>query len=319
MNALPAIDYAQHPDYLGFRQKAEALAPRAWEKLAPLLVQKRLGMRDGAEAFLTRADSHAETTADALARNGVAGIRLPPRWLETLRTATRPAATTLATRLAEMSKAEERIAFPDTLVVAIRGGYAIPGHEDFAAGVRRVIDDAAVGEIAGAYYPGHRAEIVNVCLKHNIANHSMFQADGRETTRAAGIHIDSNTTAMLNVVIYLNEVGPENGPFSYVVGSNQWDFDPEDRAIRKAVDETGFGGQGGRKYFAALPAEFQRKAAFGWDLSDAAAAEMLRAERAFTSDQADMILFDSDGAHRGGNAQSGHRLAILFNMKMVRI
>jgi hypothetical protein len=133
---------------------------------------------------------------------------------------------------------------------------------------------------------------------------------GLPDSRCNYCHVDTahNTTKM---IVYISEVGPENGPFSYVAGSHRTRRDFWDRMIRRAVDHSGIGASDprSRALFAALPAVFRRKGAFGQDLADdhPAAAPILAGERAVTSDLADGILFDPVGVHRGGMVRSGER------------
>lgn len=123
-------------------------------------------------------------------------------------------------------------------------------------------------------------------------------------------HVDTahNTTKM---IIYLNEVGAENGPFSFVPGSHRARRSFADRLIRRAIDHSGLAASDPetRALFASLPAVLRRKGAFGQDLEDGhpAAAQILTHERTIMSDEADCILFDPEGIHRGGMIRAGER------------
>ena len=115
-------------------------------------------------------------------------------------------------------------------------------------------------------------------------------------------HIDSTVEAM-KVIIYLSrEVTAARGAFRYFPGSHRA-AGPADLAIRKSNDRCGWENvfvPADRRAFATLPAALQKKANFGNDLIDPeAAAAVLLCERVLESCDGDMLLFDTDGVHRG--------------------
>jgi hypothetical protein len=121
------------------------------------------------------------------------------------------------------------------------------------------------------------------------------------------------------MIIYLGDVGPENGPFSVIVGSHKLADGFFDRLIRRANDCASLSATrpSDRALFAALPVGLQKKCAFGPDVEDSHpwADALLASERVFTSDQARCILFDPNGIHRGGMVRQGERrvVTILFS------
>ena len=314
LRALPEIDYASHPYYHGFGKKDD-LAEKAAALFAPLLGHKRASLQATAAAFLSRPRDADDEILGTLARDGVAGITLPSPLMHRLRQAATAQAAVLEVRMNALAAEGARIRFDDTLSPIIEGDQVRAGSEDLAEAVAAVIAEIGFSTILQSYYPDVTSAVTtHAVLKRNIANHDMFRAKGRPTTRTGGLHVDSHSRPTMNGIIYLNEVGPDQGPLSYVIGSHHWQFDLEDRAIRKAIDETGFGSKGGAELFVTLSPEYQRKADFGWDVVDESpeSSALLSAERAFCSEKCDVVLFDADGVHRGGNAREGHRLSILF-------
>jgi ectoine hydroxylase-related dioxygenase (phytanoyl-CoA dioxygenase family) len=255
-----------------------------------------------------------------LARDGVVAIHPPAAALNKLREAFEPMNQELARTLDGIKARGERIKFSHTQIVLCQGGKPVPGMEEQGNLVLKTVADWSIAEIGQAYYPGCRVEVNAVGFRRNVESQdfytNVFKDDGVEDPKTSGMHIDSNSATCLNGIIYLNEVTPDQGPFHFVPGSNHWEFDPEDRAIRKAIDETGSGTPRGRAMFMTLPAEFRHKAGFGFDLLDGTpeSDELLSLETKFTSDKGQLLLFDSDGVHRGGNVRKGHRTSILITM-----
>ena len=145
-----------------------------------------------------------------------------------------------------------------------------------------------------------------------------FADIGLADTACNYCHVDTayNVTKM---IIYLGEVGPENGPFSVILGSHKVADGFLDRLVRRANDYAGLSltGPRDRALFASLPSVLRKKCAFGPDIEDSHpwAATLLASERVFTTDRARCILFDPNAIHRGGMIRQGERrvVTILFS------
>ncbi len=316
MRALPDIDYDAHPAYEAFRAEAPERREEALARLSPVLESKRRGLARVAEVFASRTASAADATTDELARRGAVGIKAPETLLGPVRFAASPLLEELATLQINRRAKGKALKFQHTQADLRIDGEWTKAADQCAAPIEALIAGSSVMEIARTYYPGHSARLHSACLRRNFENQQFFsRSDGADNPKTIGMHIDSAVNASLNGVIYLSEVGLEQGPFQYVEGSNHWDWDLDDRAIRKAVDEVRFP-HGGDPVFLGLPPEFRRRGNFGVDLPDEtpASAALLSQEITFCSNACDLVLFDSDGVHRGGNVRAGLRSSILFVM-----
>jgi hypothetical protein len=112
-------------------------------------------------------------------------------------------------------------------------------------------------------------------------------------------------------IIYVSEVTPDTGPFSYVIGSNNFKSSTLEYLVRKANDNSRLDrcDRATRELFWALPHSLQKKSEFGNDLLDSAseATALLDNEHQFVSAEGDMILFDNEGVHRGSMVRKGER------------
>ncbi len=317
MRALPLIEYESHPAYLAFRDEAPRRREEALARLEPVLESKRRWLAKGAEAFANRRrQAPGDSVADSLARQGATGLRLEAALLDPVRTSAAPLLEALETLHLNRALKGKPLKFQHTQIdLRVHGEWTEAGLSG-APALEALIARSGVIDIAETYYPGFSARLHSACVRRNVERQPFFtRGDGVPDPKTIGMHIDSAATASLNGVIYLNQVGPEQGPFQYVTGSNHWDWELEDRAVRKAVDESRFS-IAGDPVFLALPPDLRRRANFGADLTDETPeSEALRSREAvFCSDACDMVLFDSDGVHRGGNVRLGHRSAILFVM-----
>lgn len=318
MHALPEIDYDSHPAYAPFRLDAGAQRDEALARLEPVLESKRRWLTRGADVFASRVRAaKGDATCDALAREGAVAVRLTEDVLSGLRLATAFLLSDLQTLHRSRQAKGKPLKFRDTQAdIRVNGQWTDAG-ASLAGPLDTLLRANGVFDLAESYYPGSTAQLHSACVRRNVEDQPFFTRGGGSTPRSMGLHIDSAASASLNGVIYLNEVGPEQGPFRYVKGSNHWDWDLHDRAIRKAVDESGFPAHGDST-FLALPPELRRRANFGVDLmDDASDSKALQAREAmFCSEMGEMVLFDSDGVHRGGDVRSGSRSAILFVLAM---
>jgi hypothetical protein len=319
MRALPQIDYDSHPAYAGLHQEAEARRDEALERLAPMLEVKRRRLEREAEVFFgRRASSNGDSVADALARDGATGVRVDEALLEPLKSAAAPLLQALETLHSNRRLKGKPLKFQHTQTDLCANGEWTPEAEGAAALLEALIARSGVIDLAESYYPGSSARLQSACVRLNTEQQPFFsRGDAAPDPKTIGMHIDSAATASLNGVLYLAETGPDQGAFSYVKGSNHWEWELEDRVIRKAVDESRFQ-TAANPVFLGLPPELRRRANFGADLVDEApeSLELRSREITFASDVCDMALFDSDGVHRGGNVRSGRRRSILFVMSI---
>lgn len=275
-------------------------------------------MSASADVYRRRPKHAADGLLGDLARDGVSCMRLSTKAMARLRTAAAPFAARLQQGIEENLAARQKIKFKHTLMHLLMRDLIAPEMEDLAAVVRDTINETEIERASCEYFQGQRVFATSASLKLNFAGQSMGVPTRRARAKTGGIHIDSNSRPIMNGVLYLSDVEPENGPFQYVAGSNHWAYDIEDRAMRKAIDEIGVGGANGELPFLSLPPEYRRKAAFGWDVEDGSpeSEAMLASLKTFTSDTTDVVWFDADGAHRGGLVDQGRRLSLLIHLVM---
>jgi len=177
--------------------------------------------------------------------------------------------------------------------------------------------DLGLTEAASAYLKrpvgvGHiAAEVVDA---PGAPPASPFADVGVDASPCDGFKVDLGYNAM-KLVIYLDEVGPANGPLTYVAGSNRAATRFGDALIRRANDLCGLSSrlQAWRETFYALPAGLQRKALFGADLvADSNFATAIQSHQvAVTSSEGNAVLYDPAGIHRDAAPTQGRRTAVI--------
>ena len=298
--AFPDIDYASHPYYAPFLAaigEAERQAIRA--KFAGVHAEAIAQQRACADFRLAHpAPAGARPPeAQTLHRDGVLPLRLKAPDLDAILAVTAPFEARLVQQRAGLG--------PERLAVA-GASLKVCGQKDAPhAFFEDLLARYGIFELCRL----HKAlpyRLKFVVLQHNA---SQDRGLGLVCSYEDGVrspsyyaHIDSTVEAM-KVIIYLTpEVTAARGAFRYFPGSHLAS-DAADLAIRKANDRCGWENvfePADRRAFAALPAAFQRKANFGNDLLDPEAVQaVLDAERALESSAGDLLLFDTDGVHRG--------------------
>lgn len=183
--------------------------------------------------------------------------------------------------------------------------------------IERVLKEAGVMDVASAYMqrPGR---VIDVNPQVNDASDSFWKdifpdTPPSELPGSAYCHRDASG-GDLKAIIYMTDVGPTNGPFSYVVGSHRMQISTVDDLICEANDSNGLAGTDAvsRARFAALPAKFRQKGSFGNDLLPSAplAHDIARGLWAVSAPKGSIVLFDTKGIHRGGMVESGERRVI---------
>lgn len=351
LDHLPVIDYDSHPAYgrglppprLGTRLKAlwyfarglllivtrriadlehlprptDRSNKRRWivrhvPMYLRLIILQRLRRARAASDFRPATEQGKRVLED-LQRDGIAGFTLPLGRINDIRNLLAPHFKTLEQRLAQ--KAPELRKFDET-----RLWLAPELHPDLYDWFNRFASEIGVVEAASAYLKrpvavAHVVPQINDPTDNFWANH--FRDVGVADSPCDYCHIDA-TYNLLKFIVYVSEVGPDNGPFAYVRGSHRASRGFWDGMIRRANDYAGLSSTKPyfRQLFHALPRGLQRKAAFGADLpSDNEYVQpILEHEWQITSTEGDAVLFDPFGIHRGGMVREGRRLVVTINM-----
>ncbi len=162
---------------------------------------------------------------------------------------------------------------------------------------------------AGSAYVGKAVKLKTLTVQVNTERstqvaYANLDAAGLPTPRTRYFHIDSALWPPLKVLIYLNPVTLDEGPFRYVAGSHRLATDFE-LIVRKTNDKARIHDE----LFMALPPPFRMYTEFGdaMDPDGDAAEALLSNERAYCDGVSDLVLFDFNGVHRGGFVRRGHR------------
>jgi hypothetical protein len=156
------------------------------------------------------------------------------------------------------------------------------------------------------------------------------------TGRCTYMHYD-HADDMPKAIVYVGDVGPDNGPFSVVPGSNSWHPSYSQGLFFKFLDRLGeeivrrkasydpyhrpqFKDREFRTEFVKLPRTLQGSSHFGDDVVDGTplADFLIAREFRVTSDVANCMLFSGHSTvHRGGLVESGERWAFQIGFRKV--
>lgn len=332
------IDYAQHPAYRdlvagrGVGERARALAIYA-KRLVPLIVKRtifyemipgqyRYGKTFGSRlAFAGHAIRNAlhlgrgarrqgavpvTPCAEALDRDGIAVMVMPAAQRETLDDLAKPYFEKLA---AKRGTGANRREFDESRSTLDRT--AAP---ELFAHIEKVFAESGLSEAVDAYL-GRKARVIDVNPQINDSSDSFWRdifedQPSDEIPKAAYCHRDASG-GDIKVILYCSDVGDENGPFSYAVGSNNMRISRIDNFLCEANDHNGLSltSLEARRTFAALPKRLRQKGAFGNDLIDGSAVsgEIVDSLWEVTAPAGAVVAFDTKGVHRGGMLRKGER------------
>jgi hypothetical protein len=200
--------------------------------------------------------------------------------------------------------------------------------------VRKNHIEDAIGAFAG--FP---LELVGYALTLSHPGETWFKISyqdiGLPAPRTVQQHYDLDNLSAKSM-LYLNDVGEENGPFSYIPDTKSFiasrsqtsyfkylDYANNDYAIAKGAPETIYNRPlfvtpNLRPAFAALPVELQGTACPGDDVLDGTplSQALLKGERPLTSEDGDLMLFaGGETLHRGGVVSAGERYALQMMYK----
>jgi hypothetical protein len=284
--------------------------------LEPLVEESRQAEEWRAERFGYRY-SWRDGLTEALAVQGAATRQLPGRDIDGIAAAARPTIEQVQARLNQARAAGEPLKYKTALEVVGPGGEG-----ELWDLVDRALGGAGLYDATATVFDAPSAKLRSLSV---LVNHPRQEWATRlwrdldvEAPPTAGFHIDSDCKCFTKIVLYLTDVGPEQGPFGVVPGSHRWDEGSQDRIYRSAFDRSPMVVRSAklRRRFLSLPSEMQTKAEFGGDmLADSPEAEaLLAAEEVMTGPRGQLNLFNPDAVHRGGNVSSGERHVLLASI-----
>jgi len=187
---------------------------------------------------------------------------------------------------------------------------------EFANRFRPCVERLNLLGLASQYMrrPMHLAGVyLNLSRTHDQWWRARDQDVGLGLPKTVGMHYDS-CLGLMKCMMYLSDVGQGDGPFSYLPGTVRAHTGLMQRLSGKAMPyaKIGLDTPDSRRLFLKLPAGLRNYSHFGDDLlcgSDLEAAYHAR-EHQFLSADANVILFDNYGLHRGGMVEGGERLTL---------
>lgn len=253
--------------------------------------------------------SDAGAVQQALSSDGVCVAQIDPKQLAQIGAAAQPLYDRL--RQARGNRAEGGRDFDESRSYALR-----TAHAELFAAVEAALTRSGILDGVSAYI-GRPASLIDVNPQINDKSDDFWRRIFPDQPVAerpvAYMHRDA-TGGDIKAILYMSDVTPENGPFSYAIGTHKVYSGHFGDWIEQTNDQSSFSGTGpmNRGRFAALPAILRRKCAFGNDVLPASeiAQRLLGAEWTITAPRGSMVLFDTKGIHRGGMVKQGERLVL---------
>ena len=313
---IPPIDYAAHPAYGGMFPPRPALRAETEPTLRRLIAEVEEEDRIRDAAFGYRYGSGTDISREVAAR-GWCARQLEPARLELLRRSAWPIVEEIRARLAKMRASGAAIGFKATQEIIGKDS-----HRDLWIQASKAIREAGLVAAASDYFGASHAALKSAAVMVNQPGQAwcndVFRDAAIETPPTVGLHIDSVSLCVMKVVLYLDDVGPDQGPFGVVPTSHLWDQGGVGRVRRRAFDRSPFVSRARRQRqaFLSLPPEFQLKAEFGSDMLPGAleTLEILAQEEIATGPGGQLNIFDPEAVHRGGHARAGERLVMLLSI-----
>ena len=314
--ALPAIDYASHPAYGGMFQPDEALAAEAMGILQPLIDKMAAIEAERIHRFGYRY-GHAGPVGEELAKRAISHLQLTGKTFETLYANAQPVITAMQDRIGALRAAGKPIRFKN-----VEQGLSQEADSELWRSVDAMLREMEIYDVVAAFFGAGSARINSLAMFVNPAHQDWASRPFRDielkTPPTAGFHIDSNGKCYLKGILYLSDVGPEQGPFGIIPESHLWGQGGVDRIRRRAFDRSPLISRSKeeRQVFVSLPKDLQVKAEFGGDMvpGSAESDRLLRQELVSVGPRGLLSLFYPEAIHRGGNVSAGERHALQITL-----
>ncbi len=314
---LPRIDYAAHPAYGGQFKPNPRLRQEIEAKLAPIIDEVERSDHERGAAFGHRRGAGTDISREVLER-GFTLRQLDRTALEPLARSAGPFVEIIRGRLSGARQAGGAITFKAGQEIVARDA-----HPDIWAQAEQAMKQSGLIQATADYAGSGHAAIRSVAVMVNQPGQTwctnVFRGERVfEDPPTVGFHIDSATFQGLKLVLYLDDVGPDQGPFGVIPGSHLWEHASRGRVIRRAFDRSPFVSRapGQRHAFASLPPELQLKAEFGGDMPPEAHETLALAacEHVATGPRGQLNIFVPEAIHRGGLARTGERQVMLISI-----
>jgi hypothetical protein len=254
-------------------------------------------------------DAAGEPAARALGLDGFCVARIDNAHFQAISLAVQPLIDDL--RQIRGARAGGGREFEESRSVALRTANA-----DLYNAVEKMFTESGI--LAGiSKYLGCEARLADVNPQINDASDDFWRRvfpDLPDESRPTPYFHRDASGGDIKAIIYLSDVGPDSGPFSYAIGSHRARGSTLVDWIEETNDQSGFSGTDAeaRRRFSALPATLRRKCAFGNDLTHGqpVAQRILGAEWVVCADRGHVAVFDTKGFHRGGMVKSGERIVL---------
>jgi hypothetical protein len=308
--ALPFIDYARHPAYGGEFEPDEELRRRALAELQPA-IDEQLQRDDFKRDMFGYRYGGEGPVGEALAATGLVRFQLPPGLMDPISAASAPLIETVRQRVSRMREAGEVVKFVDQ-----GEAFDSKANEGQWKAVMTALQEIDAFGLTTRFFGARGCKLQSAAV---LVSQPRPREEGEEPPATEGMHIDSAGRCVIKGVLYLNEVGPDQGPFRLIPGSHRWEEGSRGRLYRRAFDRSSLLGRGGKKrrLFTSLPPEMQVKAEFGSDLQpdQPETRALLAAESVSLGAPGLLSLFDPEAIHRGGQARAGERHALMITIE----
>ena len=313
---LPYIDYGAHPAYGGMFPPDHKLARATVATLQPWIDEAKRSERERAALFGYRRFGPSEVSRE-LATQGCSVRQLAPELMGPLHQSVQPLIGAIRERLGEMRSAGQSIGFKATQEMI-----GPDRHREIWKLAASTLQRAGVVQASLDYFGAASAKLKAAAVMVNPEGQDwcadLFPDAAVETPPTVGFHIDSSSYCTLKVVLYLDDVESDQGPFGLIPTSHLWEQGGRERTRRRAFDRSPLVSRapGQRRAFASLPADMQLKAEFGGDMRAGApdTEALLRSERVMTGPRGQLNLFDPEAIHRGGHVRRGERQVMLLSV-----
>lgn len=320
LSRIPRVDYANHPAYGKLFGKPRVLLRiKALKRFLPELFRQILltiimKPRPIYALNITEEETRRFSLFAPLVQDGIVALRLSDQEMTHIRNSVNPYIEALQKH--KYSIPPEQRVFGDK-VLPIRSTKAAQFYNDMSAILERH-DVIATAERYRGCPLAIRRIYVHISDPDDLDWRHRFTDIGLPDPKSVYMHFDSDIQRM-KCLLYITPVTADNGPFCHVQGSNRIKKGFLEYVTRKANDKSRLDkwDPETRRQFSALPRIFQHKAEFGNDLlnEDPETQAMLARERQFTSDDGNLILFDTDSLHRGGMMKSGQRIMLQIELE----